>query len=169
MGTEVVMITGMGQSAHRQCTEMIQQMWNEVGFRVRVDPLMGTQMQTRMQTGAFHAHVRRHLYESDPDQVYRRYYHSESPASNWLSGWYNARFDRLVEAAQAAMDQDKRQALYAEAARIIDRELPAFYLHDITTTIAAVKTLKGFEPGRVSSLTYVGGGIRTAGFKSGSS
>ncbi len=164
-GTDVVMITGMGQSAHRQSTELIQQMWNEVGFRVRVDPLMGAQMQKRMRAGTFHAHVRRHPYEADPDHVYRRYYHSESPASHSLSGWYNARYDRLVEAGRATRDRSKRQTLYAEAAQMIERELPSFYLHDVTATVAAVKALQGFEPGRISSLTYVGGGIRTGYLK----
>ncbi|MDH3603580.1 MAG: ABC transporter substrate-binding protein, partial [Candidatus Tectomicrobia bacterium] len=79
IGTEVIMISGMANSDRRQCTELIQQMWNEVGFQVRVDPLFGLQQQTRMQAGTFDAHVHRHLYATDPDYVYRRYFHSKSP------------------------------------------------------------------------------------------
>ena len=94
------MLSGMGQSNSRQCTELIQQMWNEVGFNVRVEPLFGGQIQKRLQAGTFHAHVRHHRHHADPDAFYRRYFHSESPISRRLSSWYNARFDQLTEAGQ---------------------------------------------------------------------
>ena len=161
MGTQVVMMSGMGDSHRRRCTELIQQMWNDVGFQVRVDPLFGLQQQTRLQAGTFDAHVHHVAYAADPDYIYRGYFHSESPDAKQRSGWYNGRFSALVEAGKTSIDRSRRQALYAEAVHIINGELPAFYLHDVTATVASVRALQGFEPGEVSTLSYQGGGLRT--------
>ncbi len=164
LGTEVVMMSGMGQNERRQCTELIQQMWNEVGFKARVEPLFGEQRKKRLQAGTFHAHVMQHPYHADPDLFYRGYFHSESPISRRLSGWYNTRFDRLTEMGRAAHDRARRHALYAEAWQIVARELPSLHLHDLTTTVAAVKAFNGFTPGVASRLIYRGGGLQMGHF-----
>ena len=41
-------------------------------------------------------------------------------------------------------------------------ELPHFHLHDVVRTTAAVKELRGYQPGLGGALTYQGGGLRTA-------
>jgi hypothetical protein len=45
---------------------------------------------------------------------------------------------------------------------IVNVELPFFYLHEITQTSAAVKVLRGYQPGSAGTVAYQGGGLRTA-------
>jgi ABC-type transport system substrate-binding protein len=68
----------------------------------------------------------------------------------------------LVEEAKQTLDMGRRKALYTEAQNIINVELPHFHLHDVVRTTAAVKELRGYQPGLGGALTYQGGGLRTA-------
>ena len=52
-------------------------------------------------------------------------------------------------------------ALYTEGWNIVNVELPHFHLHEVVITSAAVKELRGYQPGATGSC-YHGGGIRTA-------
>jgi len=88
--------------------------------------------------------------------------HSKSEWNKSNSGWQNERYDRLVEEAKRTMDVARRKELYTEAQNIINSELPHFHLHDVVRIQAAVKNLKGYEPGSGGAVTYQGGGLRTA-------
>ena len=165
LGTEIVIISGLGRSPRVQCSEVIQQMWNEVGFKVKIEPLYGAQVQQRLIKRDFNAYVTRHPYPADPDHFLGAALHSQSPDSKLLSGWYNARYDHLIEEARAVLNPARRQALYAEAWRIVNRELPIFHLHEWTTMSVAAKSLKQYQPSLASSCTYRAGGIRASYFE----
>jgi ABC-type transport system substrate-binding protein len=68
----------------------------------------------------------------------------------------------LVEEAKRTLDSARRKELYTEAWNIVNVELPFFYLHEVTQTSAAAKTLKGYQPGRMGALHYQAGGLRAA-------
>ena len=68
----------------------------------------------------------------------------------------------MVEEAKRTLDQARRKELYTEAWNIVNVELPHFHLHDVVHTSAAVKELRGYQPGLAGALTYQGGGLRTA-------
>jgi ABC-type transport system substrate-binding protein len=70
--------------------------------------------------------------------------------------------ERGVEEAKQTLDVARRKALYTEAQNIINVELPHFHLHDAVRTLAAVKELRGCEPGPGGAVTYQSGGLRTA-------
>jgi ABC-type transport system substrate-binding protein len=68
----------------------------------------------------------------------------------------------LVEEARRTLDPARRKALYTEAWNIVTVELPFFYLHEVTNTTAAARSLQGYQPGSAGALAYHGGGLRTA-------
>ena len=94
--------------------------------------------------------------------MFGRNLHSKSDFAQILSGWHNARYDRLVEEAKRTLDPARRKELYTEAWNIVNVELPHFHLHQLTATSVAAKEVKGYTPCVVSPFTYRGGGIRTA-------
>jgi peptide/nickel transport system substrate-binding protein len=112
--------------------------------------------------GTFSASIQGHTFRYDPDDFFGRDLHSKSEYSNVLSGWQNARYDQLIEEARRTLDPARRKALYTEGWNIVNVELPFFYLHEITITSAAVKELRGYQPGSAGALHYQGGGLRTA-------
>jgi peptide/nickel transport system substrate-binding protein len=112
--------------------------------------------------GTFDGLIQGNTFRYDPDDYFARNLHSKSEYSGSLSGWQNARYDQLVEEAKRTLDQARRKELYTEAWNIVNVELPFFYLHEYPHTSAAVKALHGYQPGSAGSVTYQGGGLRTA-------
>ena len=112
--------------------------------------------------GHFDGRLGGYTYRYDPNDFYARNLHSQSEWNKSNSGWHNERYDRLVEEAKRTVDMARRKELYTEAQNIINVELPHFHLHDVVRTSAAVKELRGYQPGLGGALTYQGGGLRTA-------
>ncbi|MGH8059024.1 MAG: hypothetical protein ACREOH_17610, partial [Candidatus Entotheonellia bacterium] len=145
-----------------QVAQVVQDQWKTVGFKVTVEPLDSVPLLNTRKQGAFDGLIQGNTYRYDPDDFFGRNLHSKSEYSQVLSGWENARYDQLVEEAKRTLDPARRKELYTEAWNIVNVELPFFYLHEITHTSAAVKELRGYQPGSARAVTYHGGGLRTA-------
>jgi peptide/nickel transport system substrate-binding protein len=162
VGTEVKIVTSATITTRPQVAQVIQDQWKSVGFKVTVEPLDTVPFLNARKQGEFDGLINGHTYRYDPDSFFSRNLHSKSEYSKVLSGWENARYDQLVEEAKRTLDAARRKALYTEAWNIVNVELPHFYLHEETHTSAAVKALRGYQPGKMGALTYYGGGLRTA-------
>jgi peptide/nickel transport system substrate-binding protein len=162
VGTAVKILCGANQATRCQASQVIQDLWTSVGFKVTVEPLDTVPFLNARKQGTFDGLINGHTYRYDPDDFYGRNLHSKSEYSQILSGWENGRFDRLVEEAKRTLDPARRKELYTEAWNIVNVELPHFYLHEETFTSAATKAVRGYLPGSVGALTYQGGGLRTA-------
>jgi ABC-type transport system substrate-binding protein len=115
-----------------------------------------------LKKGDFHAHIQGHSYRFDPDAYFDRNLHSKSIYAQRLSGWHNARYDKLIEEAKRSPDQAKRRELYTEGWKIVNEELPQFYLSELSMISAASKSLQAYKPSVVAPYTYSGGGVRIA-------
>src|SRR5712691_8831135 len=162
VGTAIEMVCNANLAYNRESAQVVQEMWNSIGFKVTVKPLDTVPLIEARKKGDFHAEVTGHDYRYDPDGMFGRNLHSKSDFTQILSGWQNARYDRLVEEAKRTLDPAKRKELYTEAWNIVNVELPHFHLHQLTATSVAAKEVKGYTPCAVSPFTYSGGGIRTA-------
>jgi len=162
VGTEVKIVTNVTITASREIAQVMQDLWNTVGFKVTVEPLDTVPFLNARRQGTFDGLINGHTYRYDPDDFYGRNLHSKSEYAQILSGWENARFDRLVEEAKRTLDPARRKELYAEAWNIVNVELPQFHLHEETFTSAAAKEVRGYQPSMMGGLTYHGGGFRTA-------
>jgi peptide/nickel transport system substrate-binding protein len=161
VGTQVKIVLNVNITVHRETAQVLQDLWNTVGFKTTVEPLDTVPFLTARKQGTFDALCQGNTYRYDPDDFFGRNLHSTSEYSKALSGWENARYDRLVEEAKRMLDPARRRELYAEAWNIVNVELPHFYLHEVTNTSAAVKEVQGYQPGSAGALTYLGGGMRT--------
>jgi peptide/nickel transport system substrate-binding protein len=162
VGTQVKIVLNMNITVHREAAQVLQDLWNTVGFKSTVEPLDTVPYLDARKLGTFDALCQGNTYRYDPDDFFARNLHSKSEYSRALSGWENARYDRLVEEAKRTLDPARRRELYAEAWNLANVELPHFYLHEQPYTSAAVKEVRGYQPGSAGALTYVGGGLRTA-------
>jgi peptide/nickel transport system substrate-binding protein len=164
VGTEIELISSVPYVYNHESGAVVQQLWNKVGFKVTAKPLDSVPFRNAKKKGDFHGLIQGNSYRFDPDGFFDRNLHSKSAYSKSLSGWHNARYDKLVEEAKTLADPAKRKELYTEAWQIVQDEMPHFHLHELTMTSAAVKDLQGYRPCKVAPFTYSGGGIRTAYF-----
>src|SRR5262245_6086623 len=162
VGTVIDLICFANLVYNRECAQIVQEMWNRVGFKVTLRPLDDVPLRETLKKGDFHSHIAGNSYRFDPDGIFERNLHSQSDYTRSLSGWRNERYDRLVEEAKRILDPARRKALYTEAWNIVNVELPHFHLHELTMTSAAARQVQGYQPCTVGPFTYRGGGIRTA-------
>ena len=162
VGTEVKIVCGANVPYNSECGQIVQEMWSSVGFKASLEPLDTVPLLTARREGTFDGSIQGNTYRFDPDDFYGRNLHSKSRYAQVLSGWHNARYDQLVEEAKRTLDPARRKELYTEGWSIVNQELPHFHLHEVVITSAAIKALKGYQPGATGSFSYHGGGIRTA-------
>jgi peptide/nickel transport system substrate-binding protein len=162
VGTQVKIIADVNTALARESVQVIQAAWDAVGLKTSLDLLDTVPFLAASREGNFEARFGGYTYRYEPNDFYARNLHSKSEWNKSNSGWHNARYDALVEEAKRTMDRERRKELYTEAQKIINVELPHFHLHDVVRTTAAVKELRGYQPGLGGALTYQGGGLRTA-------
>ena len=162
VGTEVKIVCSANVPYDSECGQIVQEMWSSVGFKASLEPLDTVPLLTARREGNFDGSIQGNTYRFDPDDFYGRNLHSKSRYAQVLSGWHNARYDQLVEEAKRTLDPARRKELYTEGWSIVNQELPHFHLHEVVITSAAIKALKGYQPGATGSFSYHGGGIRTA-------
>ena len=162
VGTAIKIISFAPVAFNAESGQMVQEMWNSVGFKVTLDSLDTIPYLNARKQGDFDGAIGGNTYRFDPDGFFERNFHSKSEYAQVLSGWQNARYDQLVEEAKRTLDPARRKELYTAAWNIVNDELPHFHLHEVTMTSAAVKALRGYQPGVTGAFTYASGGIRTA-------
>jgi peptide/nickel transport system substrate-binding protein len=162
VGTTVKIIVIANVATSRESAQVIQAAWDAVGLKATLELLDTAPFTASAREGNFDGRFGGYTYRFDPNDFYARNLHSKSMWNRSNSGWYNERYDRLVEEAKRTVDVARRKELYTEAQKIINAELPHFHLHDVVRTTAAVKGLQGYQPGTGGALTYHGGGLRTA-------
>jgi peptide/nickel transport system substrate-binding protein len=162
VGTTIKIVCNSTFTFHRESAQIVQEMWNSIGFKVSLEPLDTVPFLNARKQGEFHGLVQGNTFRFDPDSFFERNFHSRSDYAQVLSGWKNERYDQLVEEAKRTLDLARRKELYTEAWNIVNDELPHFHLHELTMTSAAVKELRGYQPCVIGAFSHHGGGIRTA-------
>src|SRR5215467_4426305 len=162
VGTAIKVLCAANVAYNRETAQVVQEMWNTIGFKVTLEPLDTVPLLNTLKKGDFDGLIGGNTYRFDPDGFFERNFYSKSDLTQILSGWHNERYDRLVEEAKRTLDPARRKALYTEGWNIVNVELPHFHLHEVTMTAVAAKELQGYQPNVVGALTYRDGGIRTA-------
>ena len=134
VGTAIELICNANLAYNRESAQIVQEMWNSVGFKVNVKPFDTVPLLEAQKKGDFHGMIQGNGYRFDPDGLFARNLHSKSEYAQSLAGWHNERYDALVEEAKRTLDQARRKELYTEAWNIVNVELPHFHLHDLPMT-----------------------------------
>ncbi len=165
VGTNIHLLGWTSPSYSIQLAEVLQSMWTEVGFKVRVEPVDGPTGREKLKKEDFNALVQGHSYRFDPDALFDRDIHSKSSYAKRNHGWVNERYDKLIEEAKRTPDQSKRRDLYTEGWKLVHEELPLFHLSELSMISAAHKSVTDYKPCTVAPFTYSAGGVRVAHVK----
>jgi peptide/nickel transport system substrate-binding protein len=164
VGTQVVLQALVTYPYLRQTGEVLQAMWEEVGFKVLYHVDGDAVLRERRRDRSFHAEVSGASYRFDPDGWFSRMFLSTSPTNQVHTGFRHEKMDRLITEARQTADRAKRLDLYTAIESMVNEELPLLYLHHVTLLEAGSLHLKGYEPGISGAFSSQGAGIRTAWF-----
>src|SRR5262249_54361138 len=114
VGTAVKIVCSANAAYNNECGQIVQEMWESVGFKVVLEPLETVPALPDRKEGNFDGLIQGNTYRFDPDDFYGRNLHSQSRYAQVLSGWHNARYDQLVEEAKRTLDLARRKELYTE-------------------------------------------------------
>lgn len=116
--------------AAQKTVEVIQQMANEVGFEVSLNPLEFLSALDAGRAGNFEMFLIGWSGRIDPDGNFNDIV--TSGGGNNFSHLKDAALDSVVKAAAATTDKDERKALYGEIIDTIDEIKPNIYLYHDT-------------------------------------
>jgi oligopeptide transport system substrate-binding protein len=141
------------QENHRAIAEAIQQMWrNKLGvnisllnqeWKVYIDR-QHTQNFTLQRAGWIADYIDPHVFL----EIW------ESNSGNNDTNWSNAEYDRLLQAALAAANDDERYELYQKMDAILVDELPIIPIYYYTSVRALSPKVKGFYPTLLDNHPY---------------
>jgi peptide/nickel transport system substrate-binding protein len=97
--------------------------------------------------------------KGDPDDAYFRYFHSKGGANELSGGYANPAVDRLLEEAEATVDDKRRADAYQKAVEIIQDEVPMIITALGDAAMGWRTPVKGLEPHIIGILAYPGGGL----------
>ncbi len=146
----------------KQTGELLQAMWSEVGFKVKLDVLSAPILRQKRRDREFHADSMAASYRFDPDGWFSRYFLSTSPSTQEHSGFRDERVDRLIVEARQTADPRKRRELYTEIESLVNEALPILYMHHLTLLEAGSMKLQGYAPAISGLFSTKGAGIRSA-------
>jgi peptide/nickel transport system substrate-binding protein len=161
-GTEVILQALASYPYLRQTGEVLQAMWEEVGFKVTFYIDGDSVLRDRRRERSFHAEVTSANYRFDPDGWFARMFLSTSATNRMNANFRRDNVDRLIIEARQTADKQKRLELYTAIESMINEELPVLYLHHVALLEAGSIRLKGYKPGISGAFSTHGAGIRTA-------
>jgi peptide/nickel transport system substrate-binding protein len=140
-----VSLTIPNSPVNRQIGEVIQAMAREAGFDVRLNAMEFASSLQAAARGEFEAYLIGWSGRPDPDGNLWSFAHSRGPQND--GKYSNPEVDRLLDAARAENDVEKRKALYEQMYRIMVLEdRPRLYLWHRKNIVAHTTRLAGWSP-----------------------
>lgn len=121
--------------------QIIQAMAGEAGFEVTLLPLETSSAIERYLAGNFEAYIGNWSGRADPDPTLYTFFGLNG--SQNLNGYKSEPLEEVLLAARQELDEDKRKALYEEAAGIYLEDLPTIPLYHSTWFYAAGADVEG--------------------------
>ena len=130
--------------AYRVQAAVIQQDLADVGIALEIRSYEFATLFADVVRGNVQLYTLQFVGITDPDMLRRVYHSSQMPPNGFnRSGYANAEVDRLIEAAGAALDEDRRRALYQQVQEIVAHEAPLLGLWAKTNVAVAQPDLRG--------------------------
>lgn len=125
---------------------VLQQMWAQVGIKVRIDQFEFAEAWRRVQEGSYGTAVQWPEQGLDPDSM--SIYFGDFPVQgNNTFRYRNPELDKLWTEGRETVDQAARQKIYCQIAQTINQELPFGPLFTNVEIVAANKRLQNVDVG----------------------
>lgn len=128
----------------RQIGEIIQSMTREAGFDVRIQAMEFAASLNAAERGEFEVYLIGWSGRADPDGNIYSFSSCRGPLNN--SKICREDLDRLLNESRTQTDQERRMAVYEQAARILLQDRPIIYLYHPRNVHAFSARVQGFTP-----------------------
>ncbi|MDW3216763.1 MAG: ABC transporter substrate-binding protein [Ilumatobacteraceae bacterium] len=143
--TEVTIEIVPGQTDRDQVVTIVAGQLQAVGINAVVEPMDGTAMGSDIGDRNFDLLMSIYgLFNADPAAMGFRLACAQGNGGGNLSNYCNPELDELLAAGVATTDQDERAAIYADAQKIVNEELPVILLYSPRTISATSDRLEGY-------------------------
>ena len=143
--TEVTIEIVPGQTDRDQVVTIVAGQLQAVGINAVVEPMDGTAMGSEIGDRNFDLLMSIYgLFNADPAAMSFRLACAQGNGGGNLSNYCNPELDELLAAGVATTDQDERAAIYADAQKIVNEELPVILLYSPRTISATSDRLEGY-------------------------
>jgi ABC-type transport system substrate-binding protein len=147
----LISTSGSGQMLPLPMNEFVQENLREIGIDVELIPLEWNALTALVRKGFVDEHAQTGAMNVsfnfvEPFSAFVRFFHSASvsPKSLNIMNYINPEADRLIEAAEAALDPKERDALLGQLHAMIVEDAPwIFVVHDLNPRAMSPK-VKGF-------------------------
>ena len=123
--------------------QVIQSMAAEAGFDMKIRLTEFATGLKQAESGDYQAYMLAWSGRVDPDGNSFIFLHSNAPQN--YSAWSNAEADKALEDARLVTDPEKRKAIYAGLAKLVQDEEPILYLYHRRIIIAHTTKLEGYR------------------------
>ncbi len=135
------------QEFDRRYGEFIQQQYQQVGIRLKVNPQDWPTFQKRVQLKKMQiATMGWHADYPDAENFLQLYYSGNIDKGSNDTNYANPEFDKLYEQIQYNLDREYRLKAYAEMVRIVNEDCPMSYLREPEYFSLRYKWIKNGKP-----------------------
>lgn len=156
LSTVAVEITFENALTDARVAQIVQSMAKDAGFDVKLLPLETASAIERYLAGNFEVYVGNWSGRGDPDPTLYTFFSCKGGQN--FNRYCNPELDRVLDAARAEGDVDRRKALYVQADTILRADLPTLPIYHPKWFFAARKSVTGLE-------VYPDGLLRLQGMK----
>lgn len=143
-GFDLSVILFAGNADQTAIANALQQMWAQVGVKLKLEPLESGTNRQRYRAADFQLRVSKWTDDiADPSEI-TSYFAIFSNIESLHSGFQNDQIDKLFEQSQRELNVFKRAAQYAQIQKIYYDQAPILFLYEAPYPVALQKYVKGF-------------------------
>lgn len=161
-GFEVPILVSTGWAEFVEGAQVIQSQLKKIGIALKLDVTDLATWVARVNKRDFNVFYLWYSARYDPDDFYRRMFHTSEETSNNRSGYKNAALDKLLDQAAITHDQGERKKMYTQGLQAIIEDAPVIWTSIPDVSLAWRTVLKGFETNLGGYLVFRGGGLPRA-------
>lgn len=148
---------------NRLQSSVLQENFARVGVALDVRAYEFATLYADVLKGNFQLFTLQWVGVSDPDMLRRVFHSKQMPPSGFNRGFFsNPAVDALIDEATVSNDDTRRRELYADAQRMISREVPYLSLWYKTNVAVARRDLTGIRLSPAADFLFLRGVTRTA-------
>lgn len=161
-GLEVPILVGTGWAEFVEGAQVLQSQLRKIGITLKLDVTDLATWVARVNKRDFNVFYLWYSARYDPDDFYRRMFHTSEETSNNRSGYKNPAVDRLLDLGATTHDPGERKKIYTQALQAVIEDAPVIWTNIPDVGLAWRTALKGFATNVGGYLVFGGGGLPRA-------
>ncbi|MBA2597693.1 MAG: ABC transporter substrate-binding protein [Chloroflexota bacterium] len=141
----------MGTTDDQRVREVLRGQLSEIGLDVQLEQLQQAAWNERWLAGDYDWIVNGSVADADPDDGHWNFFSAEGPWNTY--GYVNDGVNELLIKTRSTSDQEERAALFQEAQRLVQQDIPHAFLYHTIDTTGFYNDVMGYVP--IPELRYM--------------